>query len=569
MDNSTNYGSIAEKGELYHAPPTRKEGALPHLADWMCFLPDDMPISALSIPGTHDSAAFMSTWPFVATQTLTTAQQLDAGIRYFDLRCGIIKDEVQMVHGRAVLGLKLSDLLTSMYTFLQKHPKEAIIIQLKQDRKDEASTRPFSQLVLNLMREHSKYWRLETTTPTLGELRGRIQLLRRFSTFQHQQFTTGIDVTRWPDNPPLPFTVRTRVGVHLTIQDHYSFSTPENLSSLVAKKGGDVASMLMRASRDTEPWHWYINFSSAFEFNIYYQIPPKDIAIGGYSVFRWVEGINLRLCNFLKQRLDDVDEPQRFGVVVMDFVEKPAPDLVKTVIEANFVVPGKRRGGQARHQLPFPFSNQDNSTPAPLLLTQGAEALVYRTTFLTPSTACALKYRPAKPWRHRTLDMRLTRQRILAEARVLTRCRREGVAVPAVLGLDWERGWLAQEWIYGNTVRKVLDWVHKESGLSDSEKEQQVHDLLRRIGSALGRLHERGLVHGDLTTSNLMLRPSESDIHDEDKQVGKAIRVVNTNGEIVLIDFGLAQQTVQEEDKAVDLYVLERAFASTHPEVED
>jgi TP53 regulating kinase-like protein len=223
---------------------------------------------------------------------------------------------------------------------------------------------------------------------------------------------------------------------------------------------------------------------------------------------------------------------------------------------------------QARHQLPFPFSNQDDSTPPPLLLTQGAEALVYRTTFLTSSTACALKYRPAKPWRHRTLDLRLTRQRILAEARVLTRCRREGVTVPAVLGLDWERGWLAQEWIYGNTVRRVLDWVHRESGLSNSEKEHQVHNLLQRIGSALGRLHERGLVHGDLTTSNLMIRPAESDMIEEDKQVGKAVRIANTNGEVVLIDFGLAQQTVQEEDKAVDLYVLERAFASTHPEVE-
>ncbi|KAI4808841.1 PLC-like phosphodiesterase, partial [Aureobasidium sp. EXF-8845] len=172
-------------------------------------------------------------------------------------------------------------------------------------------------------------------------------LLRRFTTFQHQQFSTGIDLSRWPDNPPLPFTVRTPVGVHLTIQDHYSPTTSESLPNLVAKKGGDVASMLMRASRDTEPWHWYINFSSAFEFNIYYQIPPKDIAVGGYSVFRWVEGINLRLCNFLKARLADVDEPQRFGVVVMDFVEKPASDLVKTVIEANFVVPMKRRGGMA------------------------------------------------------------------------------------------------------------------------------------------------------------------------------------------------------------------------------
>lgn len=223
---------------------------------------------------------------------------------------------------------------------------------------------------------------------------------------------------------------------------------------------------------------------------------------------------------------------------------------------------------QPHHQIPFPFSSQDDSTPAPLLLTQGAEALVYRTTFLTSSTACALKYRPAKPWRHRTLDMRLTRQRILAEARVLTRCRREGVTVPAVLGLDWERGWLAQEWIYGNTVRRVLDWVHKESALPSDERGHQVHALLRRIGSALGRLHERGLVHGDLTTSNIMLRPAEADITEEDKQIGKSVAITSTNGEVVLIDFGLAQQTVQEEDKAVDLYVLERAFASTHPEVE-
>jgi 1-phosphatidylinositol phosphodiesterase len=246
MDNTTNYGSIAEKGEFHHAPPSTKSDPLPHLADWMCFLPSSTPISSLSIPGTHDSAAFMSTWPFVATQSLTITQQLDAGIRYFDLRCGIVKDEVQMVHGRVVLGLKLSHLLMDMYLFLLKHPKEGIIVQMKQDRGDEASTRPFSQLVLDLMHQHAKYWRLEPTTPTLGELRGRIQLLRRFTTFQHQQYSTGIDISQWPDNPPKPFTVRTPVGVHLTIQDHYTSTTSESLPNLVAKKGGDVASMLMR-----------------------------------------------------------------------------------------------------------------------------------------------------------------------------------------------------------------------------------------------------------------------------------------------------------------------------------
>jgi 1-phosphatidylinositol phosphodiesterase len=333
MRRSQNYGSMAEKGEVCSEP---KEPPPSKLANWMCFVPNDMPISGLSIPGTHDSASFMSTWPFVGTQTLKTTQQLHAGIRYFDLRCGLVKDELQMVHGRAMLGLKLSDVLKDMYNFLITHPKEALIIQLKQDRPDESSTRPFCEIFLALMEKNTRLWRLDPTTPTLGELRGRIQLLRRFDTFHHQQDSTGIDLTLWLDNPPLPFVLRTRIGVHLTIQDHYTFHN-EALPSLITKKGGNVASMLMRASRDPEPWHWYVNFSSAYEFNVYYQISPKEIAVGGYSLFKWVEGINLRLFNFLTQRLGDVDEKQRFGVVVMDFVEHPSVELVKAVVDANFI----------------------------------------------------------------------------------------------------------------------------------------------------------------------------------------------------------------------------------------
>ena len=72
------------------------------------------------------------------------------------------------------------------------------------------------------------------------------------------------------------------------------------------------------------------------------------------------------------------------------------------------------------------------------LLTQGAEALVFKGCFLTDSTPCALKYRPPKSYRHPLLDKRLTRARLLAEARVLVRCRKEGVNVPGVLAADWE-----------------------------------------------------------------------------------------------------------------------------------
>ena len=236
--------------------------------------------------------------------------------------------------------------------------------------------------------------------------------------------------------------------------------------------------------------------------------------------------------------------------------------------------------------------------PPPKVVAQGAEAILYRTHFLTPARPAALKYRPAKSWRHPTLDARLTRHRILSEARILVRCRREGVSVPAVLSLDWEGGeleggngrksggWMIMEWIEGETVRKVLDrWLNhekehpkvvQEEAKIQAEKEvlvqsEELAHLMGKIGMAIGRMHEIGIVHGDLTTSNLMLRPKHSTemfsngnaSHPRPGQIWPEL-----DGDIILIDFGLAAQSVQDEDKAVDLYVLERAFGSTHPTAE-
>ncbi|RYP60963.1 hypothetical protein DL770_009880 [Monosporascus sp. CRB-9-2] len=97
---------------------------------------------------------------------------------------------------------------------------------------------------------------------------------------------------------------------------------------------------------------------------------------------------------------------------------------------------------------------------------------------------------------------------------------------------------------------------------------------MRRVGEAVGALHRVGVVHGDLTTSNMMLRPfgggetaavngHHGTVADGDDDDARAL-----DGEIVIIDFGLASQGSADEDRAVDLYVLERAFASTHPRAE-
>jgi Kae1-associated kinase Bud32 len=74
--------------------------------------------------------------------------------------------------------------------------------------------------------------------------------------------------------------------------------------------------------------------------------------------------------------------------------------------------------------------------------------------------------------------------------------------------------------------------------------------VAKSVGVAIGKLHDAEIVHGDLTTSNMIAKQESSG------ELGTGV---------VLIDFGLGMMKPTQEDKAVDLYVLERAFISTHP----
>jgi len=272
-------------------------------------------------------------------------------------------------------------------------------------------------------------------------------------------------------------------------------------------------------------------------------------------------------------------------------------------------VPSMAGGIPQRQEEPFLPSPFDNTKPPPELITQGAEALLYRTHFLSPSTPAALKARPSKPYRHPTLDARLTKQRVLAEARVLVKLAAlasdptNEVNVPAVLSLEWDAArkvkglrddqrdgtgagggaWLLMEWIEGRSVRDLLrewdSWYKTEAPTLSAEaisaQEQQLRKFLRRIGRVVGAMHSKGgVVHGDLTSSNIMIRPIAKEAQPNDSINGEQEKEEASHsppdleGEIVLIDFGLATQSVQDEDRAVDLYVLERAFGSTHPRQE-
>ncbi|KAF9108215.1 TP53 regulating kinase [Mortierella sp. AM989] len=173
------------------------------------------------------------------------------------------------------------------------------------------------------------------------------------------------------------------------------------------------------------------------------------------------------------------------------------------------------------------------------LIKQGAEARVYLVPFY--ERQAIIKERFAKAYRHPTLDKKLTSRRVFQEARCLNRCQKALIDTPTVYMVDVEKSLIFMEYIEGSSVRDYLVTAEGQA----AEAQQKV---ATEIGRALGLMHNIDVVHGDLTTSNLLMR-KESDA-------------------VVLIDFGLSYVSQLIEDKAVDLYVLERAFTSTHPNTE-
>ncbi|KAI9014169.1 kinase-like domain-containing protein [Hyaloraphidium curvatum] len=170
------------------------------------------------------------------------------------------------------------------------------------------------------------------------------------------------------------------------------------------------------------------------------------------------------------------------------------------------------------------------------LIKQGAEARVYAVAF--GDGEAIAKERFTKSYRHATLDEKLTQRRVGQEARTLAKCQRLGIDTPTVYLVDSVNNVIYMELIPGKSVRDTL--VEAGNVYAD--------DLPKQIGVAIARLHNSDIIHGDLTTSNMVLR-----------QPGQTL---------ALIDFGLSYNSTLLEDKAVDLYVLERALLSSHPNTE-
>ena len=160
------------------------------------------------------------------------------------------------------------------------------------------------------------------------------------------------------------------------------------------------------------------------------------------------------------------------------------------------------------------------------IIKRGAEAVLWMTDDKI------VKERIKKSYRLPQIDEKLRKLRTRKEANLLSQAKRTGVEVPNVINIDENNFKITMEHIDGKRLKEFFNET-------DDANRKKVAEM---VGKSVGLLHRNGIVHGDLTTSNMILK----------------------DGKVYLIDFGLGSHSKRIENEAVDLSSLREAFKSTH-----
>lgn len=277
------------------------------IANWMSFVDDAKRLTELSIPGTHDSAAIkqQSVSNRLTTQTRSLRDQLEAGIRFLDIRARYIDDAFKLYHENTYLNLDFATAVNTCKSFLAQHPRETIIMSIKEEstpdnnkQKNVTYEDRFDQYV----NENPSLWYLRGENPTLAEVRGKIVLFRRFPA---KRLPKGIAADPGFQTDT---TFEIKGTPNLMIQDEFVVFTPVGSiltfgSKSKAKKRGAVEHLLNEAlTHPATDGTLYVNFCSGAGPELE---NPIDVA----------DYINPWLAQYLAANAGQ----HRFGIVIRDY----------------------------------------------------------------------------------------------------------------------------------------------------------------------------------------------------------------------------------------------------------
>ena len=225
--------------------PTPVEGS----ADWMRRLDDARPVNELILPGTHSSAARTTERAFFTKcQALSVAEQLDAGFRLLDLRLvaneygdGFLLACEGSVCKSGGAALTLDVVLRDCYAFLEQHPTETVLVSV-QNGDETMSTHAFQFLLDAYIREAPHYWALCETLPTLGDVRGRLVLLRGCEDAAGLGAEAGLPFV-WKDqggaeDPTLDAVAENNGSYLLYVQDRYEYDVDDKWDAFLSGRRG-------------------------------------------------------------------------------------------------------------------------------------------------------------------------------------------------------------------------------------------------------------------------------------------------------------------------------------------
>ncbi|MHA1804865.1 MAG: KEOPS complex kinase/ATPase Bud32 [Promethearchaeota archaeon] len=168
------------------------------------------------------------------------------------------------------------------------------------------------------------------------------------------------------------------------------------------------------------------------------------------------------------------------------------------------------------------------------IISKGAEATLFQGYWF--GRKVIFKHRIPKKYRIEKLDRRIRISRTLNEARALIKIKELGVNVPQVYEIDTKNFIIVMKFIEGIKLRDIVDVL----------SEDKLKMYFTKIGEMIALLHFNGHVHGDITTSNIIVTKNES---------------------LFLLDFGLHEYSDTIEDKSVDLHLFKRVLLSSHGKV--
>lgn len=313
-------------------------------ARWMTDNPglDPYKINQITLPGTHDTGTWSEDGN-AQCQSMDLRHQLNAGIRFLDVRVELLSDiggqDMRIYHGLAPTDYYLErDIIPTCEAFLEQNPDETIVMMVSRNTHfldsildltwdaivkllggTPVDDQVFTTLMAGILARHSKI-STGSTIPTVKDARSKIILVTRY----HQGPGIALPVKQWPDDASGTIQLP---GVAVEIQDMYKFGGPLDKAGKVDNKWKMVEPCLdaARAVGNNDPSKWFINFTSGSGdpgiFN------PDDMAkgVGGN------DGINARLVDYLGKHPKGY-----YGTVMMDFPEFPPPgDLIERLIRTN------------------------------------------------------------------------------------------------------------------------------------------------------------------------------------------------------------------------------------------